>query len=59
MTTYSVKMEGMRSPDSIPRWETKLNYVSKPHVQYTSLRQKLASIELTTKDLKKYGYREI
>ena len=51
MVTYSVKMEGVRSSDSVPRWEAKLNYVSKPDVQYASLRQKLTSIELTTKNL--------
>ena len=51
MVTYSVKMEGVRSSDSVPRWEAELNYVSEPDVQYASLRQKLASIELTTKNL--------
>ena len=59
VTAYSVKMEGMRPSDSIPRRETKFNYVPEPDIQYASLGQKLASIELTTKDLKKYGYGEV
>ena len=59
MVTYSVKMEGVRSSDSVPRWEAELNYVSEPDVQYASLRQKLTSIELTTKNLQKYGDRKV